>query len=94
MRWLLRLLGMRPRKETTAEALARPDAWARFMVEMRSDMLSDEVYMEIYKGDLEAIAEAKASWARAGEQVIEFCSVTVARSKLRTLRLGERHGGH
>lgn len=45
--------------------------WAEFFKEMRSDDMTNEQYHEIYGDDEDAIREAKESWARAGEQVIE-----------------------
>jgi hypothetical protein len=52
-------------------AKSESEARLKFFLDMRSDDMTDEDYRRIYGDDEEAIREAKASWLRAGEEVIE-----------------------
>lgn len=44
---------------------------AQLFREMYSDDMSDEDYRKIYGDDEQAIREAKESWARAGQEVLD-----------------------
>lgn len=49
----------------------KTEIFSKLLKDMRSDSFTEYDYEEIYRGDKDAIKQAKASWMRAGEQVIE-----------------------